>query len=308
MKEMRTTFTEILVKLAEEDPRIVLLEADLMQANGTGLFKQVHPARTVNAGVAEANMVGMAAGLSTMGKISVAITFACFASRRAYDQFFISGNYAKQNIKLIGSDPGVTAALNGGTHMAFEDIGLMRTIPNMVVCDPCDGQSMAVLFAQMIKQPGCAYMRLNRKTDPQVYNDNAEDLKIGAGYVIQDGTDVAIIASGVIMVPEAIKAAEELKKENISAAVIDMHTIKPLDSELVRKYADKTGKIVTCENHQVINGLGSAVAEVLAQRGTAKMMRVGVQDRFGQVGDVDYLKGAYDLTSAGIIKVVKKIM
>lgn len=308
MNEMRTTFTETLVKLAEKDSRIVLLEADLMQANGTGLFKQIYPERTVNAGVAEANMVGMAAGLSAKGKISVAITFACFASRRAYDQFFISGNYAKQNIKFIGSDPGITAALNGGTHMAFEDIGLMRTIPDMVVCDPCDGHSMAVLFTQMVKQPGCAYMRLNRKTDPQIYKNEVEDIRLGVGNVLQDGTDVTIIASGVIMVPEAIKAAEELKKEKISAAVIDMHTIKPLDNEIVRKYAEKTGKIITCENHQVVNGLGSAVAEVLSQSGNARMVRVGVKDRFGQVGDVDYLKNTYELTSKDIIKAVKKIM
>ncbi len=299
MKEMRAAFAELLIELAEKDKRIVLLEADLMRATGTTPFKEAFPERTVNCGVAEANMIGIASGLSAAGKIPFASTFACFAARRAYDQFFLSANYAQQNVNLVGSDPGILAALNGGTHMPFEDVGLMRNIPGLVVFEPCDIVSLKDLVPKAKEHNGSTYMRLNRKSGPAVYAEG-ESFELGKGKLIRNGSDVTLIASGTIMVPEALSAATGLGKEGISAAVIDMHTIKPIDGEIIVKYAEKTGAIVTCENHQVINGLGSAVAEILAENFPVPMLRVGVEDRFGQVGDVDYLKNEYGLTAEKI--------
>ena len=300
MKEMRTVFTEKLIDMAFEDERIVLLEADLMRATGTAPFLEKYPDRIINAGVAEANMVSMAAGLSASGKIPFASTFACFAARRAYDQFFLSANYARQNVKLVGSDPGILAALNGGTHMPFEDVGLMRNIPGLVVFEPCDCESLVSLLQQSKDHDGCTYMRLNRKSGPSVYG-KGESFRLGKGNVVRDGSDITIIASGCILVPAAVEAAGLLEKKGISAAVIDMHTIKPIDSELIIEYAEKTGCILTCENHQVVNGLGSAVAEVLAENIPVPMLRLGVNDQFGQVGDVEYLQQAYGFTPGNIV-------
>lgn len=299
MKEMRAAFTDKLIEMAGEDDRIVLLEADLMRATGTGKFKEVYPERMINAGVAEANMVGMAAGLSSSGKIPFASTFACFAARRAYDQFFLSGNYAQQNIKLVGSDPGILAALNGGTHMPFEDVGLMRNIPGLVVFEPCDCTSLLSLLLQSKNHEGCTYMRLNRKPTASVYEESAT-FELGKGTVVHDGVDITIIASGSVLVPEAMEAVKALATEGISAALIDMHTIKPIDTELIVEYADKTGCILTCENHQIVNGLGSAVAEVLVENRPVPMKRLGINEQFGQVGDVAYLKKAYGLTHENI--------
>jgi len=300
MKEMRVVFTETLIELAKKDERIVLLEADLMTANGTVAFKGAFPDRIINVGVAEANMVGVAAGLSASGRIPFASTFACFAARRAYDQFFISANYARQNVKLIGTDPGITAALNGGTHMPFEDVGLMRNIPGCVVFEPADCASLKGLLPQAANHKGSTYMRLNRKGSPVVYQEG-ETFELGKGKVIADGTDLTIIASGSIAVPEAVKTREILEEKGISTALIDMHTIKPIDRDLVVEYAQKTGKIVTVENHQVINGLGSAVAEVLVEECPVPMKRLGVQEKFGQVGDVEFLKKAYGLDFESIV-------
>ena len=246
MKEMRAVFTETLIELAKKDPKLVLLEADLMRATGTTPFKEAYPERIINCGVAEANMVSIASGLSASGQIPFASTFACFAARRAYDQFFLSANYAQQNVNLVGSDPGILAAINGGTHMPFEDVGLMRNVPGLVVFEPCDCTSLAALVPQAKDHEGCTYMRLNRKSSPSVYEEG-ESFELGKGKVVKDGTDVALIASGTVMVPEALKASEELEKEGVNAAVIDMHTIKPIDAELVIEYAKKTGAIVTCE-------------------------------------------------------------
>jgi transketolase len=299
MLEMRAVYTQTLMQLAEKDKNIVLLEADLMRASGTKSFKETFPERTFNVGVAEANMVGVAAGLSATGKIPFANTFACFAARRTFDQFFISANYAGLNVKLVGTDPGVTAAYNGGTHMPFEDLGLMRNIPQLVVFEPCDPVSLQKLVVQGAYHQGCTYMRLHRTLAAILYEDDAE-ITLGKGCVLKDGDDVTLIATGVVMVPEALKAAERLEQEGVSAAVIDMHTIKPLDAALVLQYAEKTGAIVTCENHQIYNGLGSAVAEVLAENRPTLMKRVGVNDEFGEVGTLEFLKERFGLTAENI--------
>jgi transketolase len=300
-KDMRDVYAQTLVDLAENDDRICVLEADLMNATGTKVFKQRFPERMFNVGVAEANMVGVASGLSAEGKIPFAASFGTFASRRTFDQFFLSANYAQLNVKLVGTDPGITAQFNGGTHMPFEDIGMMRLIPNLVIIEPSDLVSCEALIRAAAAHQGSMYIRMHRKGSNTIYDEN-EQFELGKGKVLVDGTDVTLIAAGFVMVPEALKAAEILKKEGISAAVIDMHTIKPLDNELVLAYAKKTGAIVTCENHQVTGGLGGAVAELLTAEYPALLGRIGAQDMFGQVGTQDYLIKAYEMTAEDIAK------
>lgn len=293
---MRETFTNTLIRLAEKDERICLLDADLMVGHGTKAFKERFPERSFNVGVAEANMVGIASGLSAGGKIPVAETFACFASRRAFDQFFISANYARQNVKLVGSDPGVIAEYNGGTHMPLEDLAVMRAIPDLLIISPCDPASLAVLLEQAIYHKGCVYIRIPRKAEQQIYDD-ASDLKLAHAQVLREGKDLAIIASGFVMVAQALRSAEILAVQDIDAAVIDMHTIKPLDGKLILYYARNTGLIVTAENHRITGGLGSAVTEFLCEHYPVTVLRIGVQERFGQAGTLEFLMKDYGLTA-----------
>jgi len=305
--EMRAIYAQTLIELAEKDQRVVVLEADLMKASGTMPFKNKFPERAFDMGVAEANMVGTAAGLSAGGKIPFAASFGCFASRRAFDQFFLSCNYARQNVKLVGTDPGVSAAFNGGTHMPFEDAGIMRTIPGLVIFEPSDGVSLKELLLRSYEHKGCTYMRLHRKAVDDIYKEG-EKFELGKGKVLRDGKDLTIIAMGAIMVPNAMQAADLLAKDGISAAVIDMHTLKPIDSELIVKYAKQTGAILTAENHQVIGGLGSAVAEVLAENFPAPLRRVGIHDQFGEVGTQDELVARFRLTAADIAEEAKTLL
>ena len=306
-KDMRETYNDTLVELAAADDRIVILEADLMKATGTVPFRDRFPNRAFNVGVAEANMAGVAAGLSSVGKIPFAASFSTFASRKTYDQFFIYANYAQLNVKLVGTDPGVTAAYNGGTHMSFEDGGLMRNIPKLTVFEPCDNISLASLIRASAAHPGCTYMRLQRKGGQVIHSGNTK-FELGKGVVLRDGTDITLAATGFVMVPEALKAADTLEKEGISAAVLDIHTVKPIDRDLIVAYARKTGAFVTCENHQVVNYLGSAVAEVIAEEEPAVLGRIGVQDEFGQVGTLDFLKTAYGLTAGDIAEKAREVL
>ncbi len=299
MKEMRAVYTETLIELGTKNPNIVLLEADLMKASATGPFKQAYPDRLFNVGVAEANMVGIAAGLSACGKIPFADTFACFSARRTFDQFFVSANYARLNVKLTGTDPGIAAELNGGTHMPFEDIGMMRTIPKLIVFEPSDPVSLKSLVTQNASYYGCSYMRLHRMNAPVLYSD-AETFELGKGKTLRTGSDVTLIATGVLMVNEALKAADLLAQDGIRATVIDMHTIAPIDKELVLQCACATGAIVTCENHQIAGGLGSAVAEVLSENHPTLLRRIGVRNEFGEVGNLEYLKERFGLTARHI--------
>ncbi|MFW5796669.1 MAG: transketolase family protein [Alkalispirochaeta sp.] len=306
-KEMRAAYVETLIRLAEKDERIILLDADLMSAHKTINFQKRFPDRGINMGVAEANMVGVSAGLSTMGKIPFPTTFACFATRRAFDQFFISANYARQNVKLVGTDPGVSAEFNGGTHMPFEDIALTRVIPDLVIVDPADEVAAEEIIPRLVNHEGCTYMRIQRKGAPRIYAEG-ETFPLGKGKVLRDGTDITIVAAGSICVPESLKAAELLEKEGVSVAVLDMYSIKPVDGDLLEEYARKTGAIVTCENHQVKNGLGSAVAEELAERYPTLVVRHGIMDLFGEVGLVDYLMERYGLTAARIADRVRETL
>lgn len=305
--EMRAIYGDSLSRLAAEDERIVVLDADLMRANGTVPFRETYPDRTFDVGVAEANMVGISAGLSATGLIPFPATFTCFAARRTFDQFFISANYARQNVKLTGTDPGVAAAFNGGTHMSFEDIGLMRTIPGIVICEPADPVSLRALLPQIAHRYGSSYLRLHRKAVEPLYG-RSEIFELGKGKVIVDGDDLTIIATGAILVAEALTAADRLESEGVSAAVIDMHTIKPIDQELIIRYAEKTGAILTAENHQVRNGLGSAVAEVLTDHCPVPQRRVGIQDEFGEVGTQEYLQERFGLTAENLVAQAKTLL
>ncbi|MGI6489023.1 MAG: transketolase family protein [Sphaerochaeta sp.] len=306
-QEMRSVYVETLIALAERDERIMVCEADLMRAHGTTKFADRFPGRAVDVGVAEANLVGVSAGLSLGGKIPFAATFGCFASRRAFDQFFLSANYARLNVKLVGTDPGVTAAFNGGTHMPFEDVGLMRMVPGLTIFEPADPVSLRALMKQSASMWGCTYMRLPRKSVEPVYEEG-EEFTLGKGKLLFDGDDVTIIAMGGLLVGEAIKAHGMLAEEGIDAAVIDMHTVKPLDEELVLHHARKSGAVVTAENHQIAGGLGAAVANCLSCACPTPMRMVGIRDEFGQVGTQAWLQQHYRLTADEIVAQVKDVL
>ena len=305
---MRDAYVDALMAAAENDERILAVDADLMLTAGIKRFASKFPRQAINCGVQEANMVGVSAGLSVMGFIPYAHTFACFASRRAFDQIFLSCAYPQLNVRIVGSDPGITAALNGGTHMAFEDIGLMRMIPDMVIMDPTDSCMMSNIVEQTARLYGTFYIRLFRRFAKKVYEEGST-FTIGKAVTVREGKDVTIIAAG-FCVSEAIAAARRLAEIGISARVLDMFTIKPIDKEAVITAAIETGAIVTAENHNILNGLGSAVAEVLVENIPIPMERVGVQDQFGEVGPTDYLAEHFELTAdhitAKVLHVLKR--
>ncbi len=304
--EMRKVYTATLIELAKENENIVALDADLMSAIAMGDFAKTYPDRFINCGIQEANMMGVAAGMSATGKVPFAHTFAPFATRRAYDQLFLSAGYAELNVKVVGSDPGITAQLNGGTHMPFEDVGLMRLIPNAVVVEPTDNTVLKFVLKEAAKTYGLFYIRLSRKNSTKVYEEGSS-FTIGKANTIREGNDVTIIAYG-IMVKEALLAANILKEQGIEVRVLDMFTIKPIDKDAVIKAAKETGAIVTTENHNIIGGLGEAVAAVLAENAPIPMERVGVNDVFGKVGTQDYLAKEFNLTADEIVQKVKKVL
>ncbi len=277
-----------------------------MRAVGTRPFQDAFPERTVNCGIMEATMYSMCAGLSTIGKIPFAHTFGVFSTRRAYDQIFVSCVYSRHNVKVVGSDPGVTAALNGGTHMPFEDVGIMRGFPTVTVIEPTDNVMMRDMVFQLADLYGVQYIRLVRRNVPRIYEDGST-FEIGRANHLREGRDVAVFASG-IMVAEALRAAEMLSQEDISLDVYDMFTIKPVDKEAVLNAAAKCGAIVTAENHSIYNGLGSAVAEVLVENAPVPMKRVGVKDELGEVGPREYLQKRFGLTAEAICEAVREVM
>lgn len=303
-KEMRAVFAEVMDELAEKDERVIYFDADLMNSIGMTGFSKKYPERTFNCGIQEANMIGTAAGTSAVGMIPFVHTFGCFATRRVHDQIFVSAAYAKLNIRIIGSDPGITAAFNGGTHMPLEDMGLMRGIPEVTVIEPVDTVMLADIMRQTKDMYGVFYIRLSRKKAEKIYEEGST-FQIGKAVTLREGTDVTLIATG-IMAAEAMRAAEQLSQEGISARVLNIFTLKPIDTEEIIKAARETGAIVTAENHNTINGLGSAVSEVLAEHWPAPMERVGVQDIFGEVGSMEYLKERFQLTAEEIARRAKK--
>ena len=302
----RDGYVSAMLEIMEKDPTVMHVDCDLENCINTGKLAKAFPERTINAGIAEANAMGVAAGLCATGKTVFMHSFGCFASRRAFDQAFMSAAYAKLPVHIVGSDPGVCAAYNGGTHMPFEDCALYMSIPDAIVVDPVDYAQINCLTKKLAASGKFSYMRMIRKAFTTVYADGS-DFEIGKGVTLKEGKDVAIIASG-IMVDEALKAQEQLEAEGISAKVIDMFTWKPLDEQLIIDSAKECGAIVTAENHQVKCGLGSAVANVVIQNSPVPMEMVGVQNRFGQVGAQDFLQKEYNLTADDIVAAVKKVI
>ncbi len=306
---LRDTYCSTLVELAAADKRVVALDADLMSSSGMKVFKEAYPDRFINCGIAEANMVGVAAGLSATGKIPYAHTFATFASRRVCDQVFMSCAYAKLNVRIVGTDPGVCAAYNGGTHMPFEDMAVLRAIPEITLVEPTDSVQLRNLLPQINGAYGVFYIRLQRKTPVAIYAEGST-FELGKGAVLREGRDVTLVCSG-ILVHEALKAADLLSEQGVEARVVNLFTWKPIDAALLERCAFETGCVVTCENHNVIGGLGSAVSEALGKTKPVPIEMIGVQDLFGEVGPEDYLRGrfhlcAVDIAAAGLRAVKRK--
>lgn len=306
-KATRESFGEAITALAETNPDIVVLDADLAEATKTGIFKKKFPERFIDCGIAECNMVGIAAGLASCGKIPFAASFAMFSAGRAFEQVRNSVGYPHLNVKIVGSHAGISVGEDGATHQCCEDIALMRTIPGMVVLNPADHYEMIEAVKAAAEHNGPVYIRLGRLAAESINNNDDYKFEIGKGITLRDGTDVTIIATG-LMVGEALKAAKALEADGINARVIDMHTIKPLDEELVLKAAKETGRIVTVEEHNIIGGLGEAVAAYLSENCPTPVTRVGVKDVFGHSGPaVDLLK-EFGLDSDGIVSAVKKAL
>ena len=293
------------MELAAAHPELVVLDADLSSATMTKKFSQTYPARFLNMGIAEANMMGVAAGLATCGKKPFASTFAMFAAGRAFEQVRNSIAYPHLNVKVVGSHGGLSVGEDGATHQCCEDFATMRSIPGMVVCCPCDANEMRQAVQALVEYDGPAYLRLGRAAVEDVTSSlPGYAFKLGEGAVLRDGGDVTIVAVGG-MVQEALKAADLLKGEGVDARVIDMHTVKPLDEALVLKAAKETGAIVTTEEHNIIGGLGSAVADYLAGVYPVPVVRHGVNDEFGRSGKAAEVLEAYGLTAVGIVEKVR---
>ena len=302
----REAFGKTLAALADKYPELVVLDADLAGATKSGEFKKACPERFIDMGIAEADMIGVAAGLAACGKKPFACSFAMFTAGRAYEQVRNSVAYPHLNVKVIGSHGGLSVGEDGATHQCIEDLALMRAIPGMVVLNPCDGAEMRAAVQALIDYDGPAYMRLGRSAVETV-TDSVPGYKfeIGKGAVLKDGSDVTIAATG-LMVQSALAAAEMLEKEGVFARVLDMHTIKPLDRELIIKAAKETGAIVTSEEHNVIGGLGSAVAECVAESFPVPVLRHGVMDVFGRSGKASEVLEAYGLTAEKIAETAKR--
>ena len=301
----REAYGKVLVELGAEYPQLVVMDADLSGSTKSGEFAKVYPDRFFNVGIAEQNLYGMAAGLALSGKIVCASTFAMFAAGRAFEIIRNSIGYTGANVKVCATHAGITVGEDGASHQTFEDIALMRTIPGMTVVSPCDGVSAEKLMRQVVEMNGPAYVRLGRAAVPEFYTGD-EDIELGKGNLLREGKDVTVIANG-IMVAEAMKAALMMQEEGVDIRVIDMHTIKPLDEEIIIKASKETGRIVTAEEHSVIGGLGSAVAEVLARTQPAKMAMVGQLDTFGESGTPQELKEKYGMTAENIAAAVRSI-
>ncbi len=297
---------ENIPKLIEQDPDVIYLDADLMSCIGTTKYALNNPDKAINCGISEANMIGVASGLAAAGFKPIAHTFGIFASRRVFDQVFLSAGYARNDITVLGTDPGVCAAYNGGTHMPFEDVALYRAVPTATIFDIADTAQLLNVLTQAKDLPGVKYIRVGRKNNAKVYETGSE-FPIGKGITVREGKDAVVFATG-IMIHEAMQAAEELSKEGIEIAVIDMFTVKPIDEDCIVKYAEQTGAVVTAENHNKVGGLFSAVSEVLGRKCPTPVDYVAVEDQYGQVGPQDYLQQVYGLTKENVVKKVKAVL
>lgn len=300
----RESYGKKLVELGKTNKDIVVLDADLAEATKTALFKKEFPERFFDMGISEQDMMSTAAGMATCGKIPFASTFAVFAAGRAYDQIRNSICYPKLNVKICATHSGISVGEDGATHQMLEDISMMRTLPNMTVISVSDDTQTKWAVEEISKLNGPVYLRLGRLASPIIYDEN-QKFEIGKGNVIGEGTDATVIATG-LMVHQAILAKEELEKKGINIRVVDIHTIKPIDRNLIVKCAKETKKIITIEDHSIIGGLGSAVCEVLSEEYPTKVTRLGIKDTFGKSGKAEKLLEYFGLTKDGIIKEIEK--
>lgn len=298
-KATRQSYGETLLELGKENEKVVVFDADLSTATKTNLFAKVFPNRFFDMGIAEQNMISTAAGMATCGKIPYASTFAVFAAGRAYDQIRNSVCYPKLNVKICATHAGITVGEDGATHQMIEDISLMRTLPNMTVISTSDDIQTKWAVKEISKINGPVYLRLSRLATPIIYDENQE-FEIGKAVQIGEGTDATIFATGVI-VSEALKAQEILKQEGINIRVVDIHTIKPIDEDVIVKCAKETKKLISIEDHNVIGGLGSAISEVLTQEYPAKLIRLGINDTFGKSGKATELMKYFGITADNIV-------
>ena len=302
----RQAYGKKLVELGEKHKELVVMDADLSKSTMTAEFGKAFPERFFNMGIAEQNLYAAAAGIALSGKTVCASTFAMFAAGRAYEIIRNSIGYTKANVKICATHAGITVGEDGASHQTFEDLALMRVIPGMTVINPSDGVSAAKLLEQAVDMKGPCYIRLGRAAVP-VFYDESSDITLGKGNLVREGGDVTVIATG-IMVNEAVIAAEKLAEEGIDVRVVDIHTIKPIDEDIIIKAASETKAIVTAEEHSVIGGLGSAVAEVTAKNAPVKMAMVGQKDTYGESGKPDQLKEKYGMTADAIIEAVKSVL
>ena len=301
----REAYGKALASLADVNKDIVVLDADLSKSTKTADFKAVCEERFFNMGIAEGNMMGVAAGLATCGKVPFVSTFAMFAAGRAFEQIRNSICYPKLNVKVCATHAGLTVGEDGASHQAIEDISLMRSIPNMTVICPADAVETEAAIKAIAEYDGPCYVRLGRAAVNVINDENTYEFKIGKGVTLAEGNDVTIVATG-IMVDVALEAMEELRKEGINARVINIHTLKPIDREILVKAAKETGAIVTVEEHNVIGGLGSAVSEVITEEIPVPVLKIGVQDVFGESGLPNQLLEAYGLTAVNVVEKAKK--
>ncbi len=303
----RESYGNALAELGREYENLVVLDADLAGATKTGTFKKAFPERHIDCGIAEADMMGIAAGLSTCGKIPFASSFAMFASGRAYEQVRNSIGYPHLNVKIGATHAGISVGEDGATHQCNEDIALMRTIPGMVVINPCDDVEARAAVRAAVEYVGPVYLRFGRLAIPVINDEATYKFELGKGIILKEGMDVTIIATG-LCVNESLEAAKLLEAEGIDAEVINIHTIKPLDEELVIASAKKTGKVVTVEEHSIIGGLGSAVCDVLSEKAPTLVKKIGINDCFGESGPAVELIKKYELDSESIAKSVRAFM
>lgn len=304
-KATRESYGETLKELAEEYKDLVVLDADLAAATKTGIFKKAYPERFFDCGIAEANMMGVAAGLAACGKIPFASTFAMFAAGRAYEIVRNSIGYPHLNVKIGATHAGISVGEDGATHQCNEDIALMRTIPRMTIINPCDDVEARAAVRAAVEFEGPVYMRFGRLAVPVINDRETYEFKMGKGVTVKDGSDITVIATG-LMVNEAVEAAKMLESEGISVRVVNIHTIKPLDKELICKCAKETGVIVTAEEHSVIGGLGSAVAEAVTECCPVPVIKIGVNDEYGYSGPAVELLKKFGLSAENIVKKVKE--
>ncbi len=304
--ELREGLANALLERMATDDRILIMNADLGASMKTGEIEKTYPDRAIEVGIAEQNMASMAGGLSSYGYIPFIYSFAPFVTRRVADQIAVSIAYAHQNVKIVGTDPGITAELNGGTHMAFEDVAILRSLPNAVIFEPSDTLELVTAMDQIIAYDGLVYIRTGRKVTPALHDDSYK-CDLFAIDVLKEGTDVTIAATGM-MVNEALEAGKILEEKGIQAEVLNIHTVKPLDVDTLIKSVKKTGAIVTCENHNVMGGLRSAVAEALVENYPVPLESVGVKEKLGEVGKLSYLKKAFNMTAEDIVKATEKVI